>query len=104
MAGKNAEPKGKASEFKTIVFIAYFFTWVSGLIVFIMSNKDKNNRFHALQAIFLGIAITILSFIPFLGILAFFIWIYAIYIGYMGAKGKKILIPVLGEYAEKYSA
>ena len=104
MAKKNVDAKNKTlDKFNIIILITYLFTWLSGIIVFLISKDNKNNKFHALQAIFLGIIITILSFIPFISIIAFLIWVYGIYIGVMGASGKKIQIPILGKYAEKYS-
>jgi uncharacterized membrane protein len=65
-------------------------------------------EFHAIQAIFLGvvmIAVSIIgSFIFVLaGLLNFLIWVYGIYIGYQAYKGEDVEIPVIADYAKRYS-
>lgn len=88
---------------------AYILSWLSGIIVYITEGQnDKRLKFHALQAIFLGITATVLSFIlffiPYLGpFLAFLIWVYGMYIAVKAYNGVDIKAPVLGDYAAKYS-
>ncbi|MGC9211806.1 MAG: hypothetical protein ACP5FU_06630, partial [Nitrososphaeria archaeon] len=65
-------------------------------------------KFHALQAIFLGITAIVLDlilfFVPFAGpFLAFLIWVYGMYIGYKAYTGEDVKAPVLGDYAARYS-
>lgn len=44
--------------------VAYILTWVTGLVVFFLAKKeDKWTRWHAIQAIGLGIAATIVSIV-----------------------------------------
>lgn len=98
--------------------IAYILTWLTGLIIYFTADKnDRFTRFHAMQAIFLGIAFTViyialgvilipLSFFT-LG-LSFFImpliWIAVIIIIIMMAvsayKGNKTKLPIIGNLAE----
>lgn len=97
------EKSAKSKEFDIIILITYIFTLVSGIIVFLISENNHKRKFHALQAILLGIIILIVSFIPFIGpLISLVIWIYGIYIGYQGAEGRDIEIPYIGETAKKY--
>lgn len=105
-----------AKDNKTMMLVAYIFTWLTGLIVYFTAGKEDDEvRFHAMQAIFLGItqiAVMFVGFIlfflivtPFLAMLVnICLWIYGIYVGYTAySKGERILIPVIGEYAVKYA-
>lgn len=85
----------------------YFFTWVSGIIVYLFVNKkeDEYLKFHGLQAILLGIVITVMFWlpIPFLPVLSLILWIYGIYVGYEASEGKDIEMPIIGEFAKKHA-
>lgn len=85
----------------------YFFTWISGIIVYLFVNKkeDEYLKFHGLQAILLGIVITVIFWlpIPFLPILSLILWIYGIYVGYEASEGKDIEMPIIGEFAKKHA-
>jgi uncharacterized membrane protein len=63
-------------------------------------------KFHAIQAILLGIAafIIVLIPVPFFYLIGFLVWIYGMYVGVVAYNGRDISMPVIGEYAEKYSA
>lgn len=91
---------------RLVYIFAYILTWLSGIIVYVTEGQhDKRAKFHALQAIFLGIIIFIVYLIPlpFFYILAILLWIYGIYVGVKAYDGKDVMIPVLGDYAKKYS-
>ena len=97
-------------EKKNIVYIfVYLFMWLSGIIVFFTAGqKDKRLKFHSLQAIFLGIIAIVLDFIlvfvPFLGpLVVFLIFIYGMYIAVKAYYSEDIEIPVIVDYAAKYS-
>lgn len=88
--------------------LAYLFTFVSGIILYLIS-KDKFIRFHALQStiFFLGVNIIaiVIAFIPFIGLLSsliylveFVMWIVLMVKAYQGEKFK---IPVIGNIAEE---
>ena len=83
--------------------LIYFFTWLSGLIFYLIEKEDKKIRFHAMQSILLGIVITVLSMTFILGILGFVLWLYGLYVGYKEYTGETVRIPYLAEYAEKYA-
>lgn len=94
--------------------LCYILTFLSGLFFILTEKENKFVRFHALQAIFFGIAdvvawvvLTIIT-MP-LGFFGFFImmvfwlgslglWIYLMYSAYQGQQFK---LPVLGDLAEK---
>ena len=90
------------------IFI-YLLSWLSGIIVFVTKGQnDKRMKFHSLQAIFLGIVAIVLDFvlffIPILGqLIAFLIWLYGMYIAFKAYEGKDIKVPVIADYAVKYS-
>ncbi|HKY64302.1 MAG TPA: DUF4870 domain-containing protein [bacterium] len=96
--------------------LCYLCTWVTGLIFLLIEKENKDVKFHAWQAIFLGIAvfvaylvIMIIGFIPYLGIVAMIlnlvvwvgflvVWIIAMIKAY---QGQKWLIPIIGPMAEQ---
>ncbi|MCL4314737.1 MAG: hypothetical protein M1454_03325 [Candidatus Thermoplasmatota archaeon] len=98
------------SDDKILYIFAYLLTWLSGIIVlFLNQGKNRNLRFHALQAFVLGVAITIISFFSifspfplniFVDLFAFLLWLYGVFVGYRAYNGVNIKIPVIGEIAE----
>jgi uncharacterized membrane protein len=84
----------------------YFFTWLSGIVVYLFINKkeDAYLKFHALQAILLGIAIFVVFWIPipFFPILSLILWIYGLYVGYEASQGNDIEMPIIGEFVKKH--
>lgn len=103
----------KEQDYKTPIIFAYLIPIFTGIAVYLMfGEKDRNLRFHAIQAIIYGLVIVIifnlpgflfsnfyLSFVKLgIGILA---WVYGLYVGYQGYIGNVIYIPVIGEMAKK---
>lgn len=96
--------------------LCYLCTWVTGLIFLLIEKDNKDVKFHAWQAIFLGIAafalylvLMILGFIPYVGLVAgilslvvwigfLVVWIIAMVKAY---QGQKWLIPIIGPMAEQ---
>jgi uncharacterized membrane protein len=99
--------------------LSYVLGWVSGLVLFLLEEKDESVRFHAMQSIiFFGAATAVLivfgflELIPFVGLLfialtslvglfAFVMWIILMVKAYQGEHFK---LPIAGDLAEKYSA
>jgi uncharacterized membrane protein len=97
--------------------LCYVLGWVTGL-VFLILEKNKFVRFHAIQSIVVfgaitvvGIVLSILGWIPWVGIVfwiiswllwafAFILWIVLMLKAYRGEKYK---LPVAGDIAEKQS-
>ncbi|MGB9678336.1 MAG: DUF4870 domain-containing protein [Candidatus Ratteibacteria bacterium] len=104
---------------KMVSFLAYFFGWVSGLIIFLTEKKSDYIRFNAMQSIIFSgfftiihIFISVITFLPGIGkffslilhpivyIIWFVIWIILLVKSFQGEYFK---LPVIGDYAEKYS-
>lgn len=70
-ADRDADAKpGRSGQGHGLAAVAYLLTWLTGLIVFLVADKeDSYTRWHALQAIGLGIVVTIVWWI--VGYLAF---------------------------------
>jgi uncharacterized membrane protein len=85
--------------------ISYF--WVIGLIFFLIEKQNRFVRFHALQAMFLGIAAWIISFVfafipyvGFIGSLVGLVWLVGgIYAAVQAYNGKWFKLPVVGDMA-----
>ena len=111
--------------------LSYIFTWVSGLIFFVMEKESRLVRFHAVQALILGVIALVLSFASWpiwiviaiisaflpdilsmlvMGItgLIMFVVFLAIFVGWIvgmvkAYQGEYFKLPVIGNFAEKYS-
>ncbi|MGC9076687.1 MAG: DUF4870 domain-containing protein [Conexivisphaera sp.] len=92
-----------------IYLLTYLLTWITGMIVYVTEGqRSERVKFHTLQAIFLGVIAMILgvvlSPIHYLGsVLILLIWLYGMYIGYEAYRGTDVSVPVIGDYARKYS-
>lgn len=75
-------------EKKWKIFLAYLVGWVSGLIILLIEQEDKEVKYHAAQSLVIFLTITFISivfsmmffllpFIPLLfNLVGFIIWIY----------------------------
>ena len=99
--------------------LSYVLGWITGLIFYLIEEKDEYVRFHAVQSIIFFGAVTavmivfgILELIPFIGplfmvltslggLFAFVMWIILMVKAYQGERFK---LPIAGDLAEKYSA
>ena len=96
--------------------LSYVLGWITGLIFFLIEEKDEFVRFHALQSIIVFGAITVFSIffgilfiVPFLGaILGSFLWIASVVLWIIlmvkAYQGERFKLPIAGDLAEKYSA
>jgi uncharacterized membrane protein len=104
---------------KIAVLLSYLFSWIGGLIFFLMEKENKFVKWNALQALILGIieiiciivVSVILGMIPYIGwfffswlgyVLAGLCWILAIICIIMGFQGKSFRIPGISKLADKY--
>ncbi|MCX6775620.1 MAG: hypothetical protein NT130_02110 [Candidatus Micrarchaeota archaeon] len=93
----------KPTDDKGLLYVLiYFFTWLTGIIFYIIEKDNKKVRFHALQAIFLGVIMMVLGFTIILSILDIFLWLYGLYIGYKESQGETVRVPYLADFADKY--
>jgi len=99
--------------------LTYVLGWITGLIFFLIEEKDEFVRFHAMQSIIFFGAITVveivlgfLQWLPGIGILfsvltalvglfAFVMWIVLMVKAY---QGQLLKLPVAGELAQTYSS
>lgn len=99
--------------------LSYLLGWVTGLIFFLLEEKDEFVRFHALQSIVVfgvvtavEIVLGFLSWIPYAGIVftvlqalvgvtAFALWIVLMVRAYQGHRYK---LGWAGDLAERHSA
>ncbi len=108
-------------EQNTAALLTYLFTWVTGLIFYLIEKDNKYVRFHAMQSILFGVAMvvagivlviltTLLRYIPFIGgmtsmLLSFAYWIgtVAIWILLMvkAFQGERYKLPFIGNIAER---
>ena len=88
----------------TMAALAYLLLFVSGIIIYLI-EKDKPDKsryvmFHAVQAIILGVVLSIISIVPVIGQLVVFITVVVMM--YKAYTGEEYHLPVIGDYAEKY--
>lgn len=94
--------------------LAYVLTWLTGIIVLVISlaKKDKKAAFHGVQAILVGIAMIIIIWIlsallfvvPILGITVInLLWVISfivgLYLAYRTYIEKEVTIPVLTDWS-----
>jgi len=91
--------------------LCYLFTWISGLIFFLLEKENKFVRFHGLQSTIFFISLSILGLlvasVPLIGpvicsILYFFgllAWIFLMFKAFLGETFK---IPLIGDIVEEY--
>jgi len=104
---------------KVANLLAYFFSWLGGLIIWLMEKENRFVKWNALQALILGIVevvcILVISFIlgliPYIGwfffswlgwVLAGVAWIFAIIAIVMGFQSKTFRIPGISSLTDKY--
>lgn len=83
-------------------FIVYIFIWLSGIVGLILAGTDKKMKFHSIQAILLGVVITVIGLLPFIGIISILIWLYGLYVGYKAYTGVDENVPVISDFARSH--
>ncbi|RJQ55597.1 MAG: DUF4870 domain-containing protein [Actinobacteria bacterium] len=98
--------------------LAYLFGWLGGLIIFLLESKNKFVRFNAMQSILLGVAFFVIWIaLVFLNIVlpspidCFIAPVMPlVWLGYLiltivlivkSYGGQKVVLPIIGEMAEK---
>lgn len=86
------------------------YIFIIGLIFLFMEKENRFIRFHALQAVFLGVFLFILNLvfavIPIIGwilslLMGPFVLFMIVFMMYQAYKGKLYKLPVIGDMAEK---
>lgn len=99
------EKTGTGLPRNTAAALSYVLGWLTG-IIFLLIERDKFVRFHAMQSIVTFGVLTILSFVPVIGwllsplvmIVGFILWLVLIFKAYQGEEFK---LPIVGEFAKK---
>ncbi|HET9528207.1 MAG TPA: DUF4870 domain-containing protein [Pyrinomonadaceae bacterium] len=112
--------------------LSYVMTWVTGLIFFLIEKESRLVRFHAMQALILGGVAAVSSFVLWIAYfvviiiasqihgalgsllsillgLVIFLFFAAIIVGWIlgmvkAYQGQYFKLPVIGNFAEKFSA
>lgn len=104
----------------TAAGLSYVLGWVTGLIFFLVEKQNRFVRFHAMQSIIFfggvfvlniilqvlagampsGMAVAFGCLSGLVGLASFVIWIILMVNGF---QGKYFKLPVIGDYAERYS-
>jgi uncharacterized membrane protein len=100
-----AETSGTGLPRNTAAALAYVLGWLTG-IIFLLIEKDKFVRFHAMQSIITFGLLTVFSFVPVIGwilsplvmIVGFILWLVLIFKAYQGEEFK---LPWIGDFAQK---
>ena len=99
--------------------LAYLFSWLGGLIIWLMEKENRFVKWNALQALILGIVqmvgiivvSVILGMIPYIGwfffswlgyLIAGVCWVLAIVALIMGFSGKTFRIPGIAKLVDKW--
>ena len=104
-----AKKSGTGLNKNTSAALSYVLGPITG-VIFLVLEKDKFVRFHAMQSIVvfvglfilqwvLGLTIILLPLVPLISILGFVLWLLLIYKAWMGDEWE---VPVLGKYARKW--
>ncbi len=78
------------------IFCAYFFAPLGSLVLYLL-NKEQKTVFHCKQSAVLGIVGMVLSVF----LIGFFVWLYAIYVGYKAANGEDVDVPMITSALKK---
>jgi uncharacterized membrane protein len=117
------DAKSKSStgmEPKIAVLIAYIFSLLGGLIIYFIEKENKFVKWHAMQAIILGIIqvgsfiviSVLLGMIPFIGwfffswlgwVISVVAWVFGIIALVQAFNGKTYRVPWVANMADKYA-
>jgi uncharacterized membrane protein len=93
--------------------LCYLIGWITGIVFYLLENKNKTVRFHAMQSILTFLPLTIIAFIisamswfiPFIWILSWLLWILILILWLVlmikAYQGEKFKLPIVGDIAEK---
>lgn len=106
-----AEKSSTGLSKETAGALSYVLGPVSG-IIFLVLEKNKFVRFHAMQSIvlfvslfvlqwFFALVVILLPFVPLLSIIAFVLWLILIYKAWLGEEWE---VPFIGKFARELIA
>jgi len=90
-----------ADDSKVWGLIANLFGPLGGVVAYLVRKDDAFVKFHAVQSVIFGIVLWIITMFTFgLGGILGLVYLF---LAWKAWQGEKYMLPVLGEYAEKYS-
>jgi uncharacterized membrane protein len=111
MAKTETKMETKKDDSNIMAAIAYLLGIITGIVIYLVEKENKYVRFHAVQSMFLCIAmiliymalgITIVGVIlyPLLFLASLVLWLFMMYKAYSREKYK---LPYIGDLAERYA-
>ena len=92
-----------AEKDRLIVAVAYFFTWVGGLLLYLLKkDSDKAMAFHGMQALIVGIVGLLLGFVTF-GLASLIAWVVCLFCAFKVFTEGDVQLPTISDYAKKYA-
>ena len=101
--------------------LCYLLLWVTGIIFYVVENKNKFVRYHAMQSILVFLPLSILAWIfggafglfffgpglYFLWWISWIIWVFVVILWLIlmlkAYQGEKFKLPIVGDIAERNS-
>jgi uncharacterized membrane protein len=79
------EPTVVPENKRLIVAICYIIPLLGGIVLFLIAEGNRTLKFHAFQAIVLGLIIWVLGAVSFClaGLLGWIVWLYCVYGAYV---------------------
>ncbi|MDO8553590.1 MAG: DUF4870 domain-containing protein [Candidatus Micrarchaeota archaeon] len=113
----------KAQDNSNIFAALSYLSFIIGAVIYLTQKDNKFVRFHAMQSILFGVSYTVIIFLFYifvlfsflaLGIFGFFVFMFIfvlvfiflaikIFLMYKAYKKESYKLPIIGNYAEKYS-
>lgn len=104
---------------RSAIILSYIWSWIGGLIVFLLEKQNRFIKWHALQGLILGVFQSICMFIisSILGLIPYIGWYFFSWLGYvlagisgifgivaliMGCMGKTFRIPGASKLADRW--
>jgi uncharacterized membrane protein len=70
---------------RLLVAVCYVLALIGGIVLFLIAEGNQTLKFHAFQAIILGLMVWVLGAVSFCaaGLLGFILWLYCVYGAYV---------------------
>ena len=70
---------------RLLVAVCYVLALIGGIVLFLIAEGNRTLKFHAFQAIILGLIVWVLGAVSFCfaGLLGFIVWLYCVYGAYV---------------------
>ena len=109
---------GSGLSFEVAIVLAYLLSWVGGLIILLIEKENRLVRFHAMQSILLGAAVTVLLILlSIIGVVPLVGWLFSallkpivslVYLVFIivlmvaALNDRKARVPVLADWVDEF--